>query len=302
MAENKEPKEEKVEKVETVQKVKKEEKTENKVNTEKENKKVETKTEIPKTDETKNIENKVEKEIEKEVEKEVKEENKPKEKETIGKKEVTNKKFEPIKNEPTKRVTQTKKKNNQNRILLVVLVFLIVAAVVGVIWTTANTPKKAVESMLYAIKSSDFEKAKKYVDITNLTNIPGIGQDNEKVELDKIYFESLKWKVGKIIESNDNSAKIEVEVTNKNFKTVYTNYFQKVIMSAFTGSNMSDEETKKYLKEQFETVETVKTTQTISLTKQDKQWKVVSNANLINAIYPGLNDAISTISNVFDVK
>lgn len=226
-------------------------------------------------------------------------ENKEVKKETTVKKEVPEKKFEPVKKETAKNTTteKAKTKGKGNRILLAILVIVVAVIIVGIIWMTARTPRKSVESMLQAIKSADFKKASEYVDTSKLENVPGMGQEDAK-EMEKVYYESLKWKVHKITEEKD-TAKVEIEVTNKNFKTVYTNYFQKAVLGAFSGQTMSDEETKEYLKEQVKSADTMTTTQTINLTKKDGKWMIENDENLMKAIYPGMADAINSISSLF---
>ncbi len=69
---------------------------------------------------------------------------------------------------------------------------------------------------LKAGKMSDIDK---YVDYNSLIDIPALGnlEGADSTDNDKILYEDLKWNIKKI-EKNEEEAKIEVEITNKNYK------------------------------------------------------------------------------------
>ncbi len=50
------------------------------------------------------------------------------------------------------------------------------------------------------------------------------------MKMKKILFEELQWNIKKI-EKNDEEAKIEVEVTNRDYKTIFENFTKKLFKS-----------------------------------------------------------------------
>ena len=143
------------------------------------------------------------------------------------------------------------------------------------------------------------------MDYKQLSDIPALGASEENTENeavnenDKLFYENLQWKI-KNIEKNGDEAKIEVEITNKNYKTIFQNYTKKIIQKLFNNESTSTEEMEQYLIEEFknENVDQVTTTQIITVQKQDGKWKVVVDESLRNAIYPGLTEAIEALTNL----
>ena len=108
-------------------------------------------------------------------------------------------------------------------------------------------------------------------------------------------FEELQWNIKKIEKSSD-EAKIEVEITNRNYKTVIQNFTKKIVQKVLSNENPSDEEAKQYLMEELKNKDsgTLTSTQTITVTKQDGKWKVMVDDNLKKALFPGLEDAVNS--------
>lgn len=226
-------------------------------------------------------------------EKEAKVAQKPENKKETKKEVKANKKLE------TKKKAKDGKKKSNSIIGAVVLgVILLVAIIILAVALTAKTPENAVNGMFNSLKTGDFEKVNEFVNYNELMNSSEISaEDGLDQETQKLFFDKLDWKIIKVEKENDN-ATIEVEVTNKDFKTILGNYMQKVLKVAFSGQEMSDQEIENYLIEELrnEQAQTTTVTKTIQAVKQDGEWKVVVDEELEDALLPGLNDAVNALS------
>ena len=209
-------------KKEDVKETKKDEKTKKETNVKKEEK---AKTEVKKDDKK---EDKVKVEIKKEEKTEAKKEDKKKVevKEETKKQEpkLENKKFEVSKQKTTvsKEKNNAKKKSNIPAILTVVIVLAIVA-LLTVLIVTSSDPKKSVDGFLTNLKAGDFEKAQEFATGDKL-----LENQEYSEETHKLFFDKISWKVKKVTAEND-KAKVEIEITNKNFEVIVQNCMKKLL-------------------------------------------------------------------------
>lgn len=190
------------------------------------------------------------------------------------------------------KVTVDNKKSKKAPIIAVVIIVLIlILAVLAYILYINNSPKKVVDDMFKYLKNGEYDKVSEYVNYEELI-------DSTNQDAQKLLFDKLSWKITEVSQENE-TANVTVEITNKDFKTIIGNYMQKVLKSAFSGQDMTDEQTQNYLIEELnnENVSTTTNTSVISLVKQDGKWKISTESNeLINMILPGLYDAINSLS------
>lgn len=175
--------------------------------------------------------------------------------------------------------------------ILVVVVVLAIAVLLTVMIVTSSDPKKSTDGLLTNLKAGDFEKAQEFLSGTSLIN------DNKfDEETEKLLFDKLEWKITKITKEDEN-ATIELEVTNKNFQSIISSYMQKALKAAFGGENVEQSEIENYFKDELKNEQVEKTTNnvTIKAVKEDKKWKIVADDTLVNALLPGLSDAINSI-------
>ena len=289
MADKENKEEVKKEEVKETKQVQKEQKKEEKPKTEKADKKIE-KTEVKK-DEKK--EDKVKVEIKKE---EKEEKNKVEIKEDTKKQEpkTETKKFEVSKQKTTasKEKNNTNKKSNIPAILTVVIVLAIVA-LLTVLIVTSSDPKKSVDGFLTNLKAGDFEKAQEFATGDSLLKDQDYSEETQKLLFDKI-----SWKVKKVTAEND-KAKVEIEITNKDFEVIVQNCMKKLLSNfkAVLEGNVSEKSIEKYFIEELKSDNAqMKTeTKTIELQKQDGKWKVVVNNELANSLLPGLQESVNSI-------
>ena len=231
-------------------------------------------------------------EIKSEVKKpEIKKEEKN-EKETTKKANTT-----PVKKQEKKPKTK-KSKNAKWAGIVIAIIVIAIVILLTVMIAISSTPKKSVDGMLSYLKAGEFEKVQEFVDYNQLISSTNtFDAEDLNVDTQKLFFERLEWKVGKVTEENDN-ATIEVEITNKDFKTIISNYMQEMLKLAFSGQNLSDEQMDNYLIEDLksEDVQMTTVTGTIQANKQNGEWKIVVNDQLLNVLLPGLQETIDSLS------
>ena len=180
---------------------------------------------------------------------------------------------------------------------IVVVVVLVIAALLTVMIVTSSNPKKSVDGLLTNLREGDFETANQFSSSEKSTSTSEILNENLNQETQKLLFEKLSWKVLKVTE-NGNEATVEIEVTNKDFKTILGNVMQKALKAAFSGGELTEEASENYLLEELKNseVQTATVTKTINLVKQDKKWKVIIDNEFVNAVLPGFQETINSIS------
>lgn len=224
---------------------------------------------------------------------EKKEEKKVEEKKVTENKTATeNKKKDTSKKEDKKSAATTKKDNkkvNNNVIIGVIAAIIVVIAVILVMSLMKDSPKKLVENTLKDLKTGTNSEQM----LSGLLQ----GEDSMDAEAQKLIFEKLEWKVLKVNEEGD-TATVELEITNKDFKTIMGNYMQKALKIAFSGQTITEEEMTNYLMEELknEEVGTVTVNQSIELKKQDGKWEIADEESFASAVLPGLQEAINAFN------
>lgn len=240
-----------------------------------------------------------------------KEENKGKQEEKrIESKEVkkeTDKKFEPVKvnkekTEKTKKEKVEKPKASKGIFTRAIAIIVILLAIIGLIYLAIPTPEKTVNSMFQNLKKGNIEEVNKYTNYEELSIAKELGIEGENGEFnqkEKKLFEKLEWKINSVNTESD-KATIEIEVVNKDYETIFKNYIQTMFQKFLSNENPTEEEEMKYLLEEIEkdSIGTRTVVQTITATKVDGQWKVLVDENLTKALYPGLEEAVNSISNL----
>ena len=182
---------------------------------------------------------------------------------------------------------------------IVALVVIAIIAVLTVMIVVSSDPKKSLDGLLTNLRAGNFDKAQEYLsgDETELTDT------TLDAEAQKLLFEKLSWNIKKVTQEKD-KATIVVEVRNKDFQTVVNNYAKRALNAAKEAigngktENISEQDFQQYFLEELknEEIQTTTNEKTINAVKVDNKWKIVSDDELVNAILPGLEDAINTLS------
>lgn len=265
--------------------------------------------EVKKSEEPKKEKEEVKKAEEtKKDEKEVKKAEGTKKEAQEVKKAETPKKETTVKVETKK--TATKKDNNKNtnsRIMPIIVAIVAIAVIAGVGYFLAvnsmrTSALKEIETVFSAMKSGDKDAIKQYLD----------GEDSSEEEttdatseaMAKIMLSQLNYEVIST-DANLKECNVKLKVSNKDLKTVFSNYMQKAFTIAFSqafGKTTEEDmnmQMEKYFEEQYnsESIETVSTEITIKMTKKDGKWNMDANEDeIINAILPGYQGILEAIN------
>ena len=166
------------------------------------------------------------------------------------------------------------------------------------------SPEKTLNEMFQALKDGDFEKVNEFSNYDEIKKITENDTSNnsimspESIENQKLLYESLEWNI-KSIKTEGNTATAVVEVTNKDFNEIITNYMEKAFQAWFLQGDLSDEKAQEYLTEELKSQDIPVKTQeaNITLEKENGKWKVKVDENLRKAIYPGLVEFVESIDN-----
>ena len=210
-------------------------------------------------------------------------------------KKAETQKAETKKNETKKVETKTdakvkkegdNKKSNSGIIVAVVIVVLVLIALVAYCIFMADSPKRAVETMFNDAKMNNFTQSV----LAKLTEEDLINQEAQKA-----MFSNLSWKITKEEKQDENTATVEVEVTNKDFKTIIGNFKNKIIKAAINGESIDEAKTEEYLIAEMNNseIENVTNTHNIVVKKQDGKWQVSEEDNDIdNILLPGFYETL----------
>lgn len=202
------------------------------------------------------------------------------------------KKQEASKKDMKKKLEEMKGKISKidNKIIIgVAVAVVVVIAILACVFLMSDSPKKSVETMLSDLKAGDYSHQAVLSEL--------LEEDEFNEEAKKLLFDKLAWKVQNVKTEGD-KATVEVEITNKDFKTIIGNYMQKVLKVAFSGQNVNEEEMTNYLIEELKNdeIETVTSNQSITVEKKDGKWEVAEDNDFANILLPGFNDAVNAFN------
>lgn len=198
--------------------------------------------------------------------------------------------------EDKKDLKKYKEKRSKKWIVIVVLLLILIALVLLVAYTSI-TPRMAVNNTFTNLKNGKVSNWNINYDELIAVLDAGIRQGNGNMtELEQNCFNSLEWSItGESVENQ--TATVNVEVTTKNFRQVLLNWIEKISVKLETQEDISNEENIALLAESVkqDNVETITTVATINLERKGFTWKIIIDENLIDAIYPGLNQVLEVM-------
>ena len=200
---------------------------------------------------------------------------------------------------------ENKNKNFGKIFLTITILAILVAVIIGVIYTISNNTNNDTEftkqeatinNAFSALKTSNTDEVEKYLNYTEV--ISGLDESilqEEITELENNLFNTMEWSIENIKEEDGNIVAI-VEVTNKNYKKIITEWLKQIVELKSSSEGISNEDALQILEDILKenNCGTESVIKKIQLIEQDGNWKIVVNDNLINLVYPG----IETINNV----
>lgn len=205
-------------------------------------------------------------------------------------------------------------KNNNKLAWIIVIIAVVIIAVITIVATIlfGNNPEKTIDETFTALKEGNMDVLMEYTSTEGTDNsftnelTEGLtnGTDStENTELEKEMLDScfsqLEWKIAETKKDGD-TAVVTIDITNKDFSNVMQEIFSEMMAqafaSAFTGQEMTEEDTMQLMKEKIDEVTSTTTnTEEINMVKEDGIWKFSNSDELANMLLPGFASGIESM-------
>ena len=179
-----------------------------------------------------------------------------------------------------------------------VIIFLTLLVAIGIVIYidifNKQTPEDSINNAFKAMKLYDVDNANKYIDYNQLIySLDEMLVQGKNEGVCKELFKNLEWKIENTEVNNDKATAI-VEVTNKNFIKVMTNWMKKIIGEKAKGNQITIDVSLQKLENALSETEEVSTVmKKINLIKEGDIWKVEVDEELRALVYPSI-DSVAT--------
>lgn len=121
-------------------------------------------------------------------------------------------------------------------------------------------------------------------------------ENSEDTELEKELFKNMEWTV-ESIEVEDNQATLIIEMTNKDFKTILTEWMKKIVKEKESQNIITNELALQRLKEivSDESIQTKTVLKKVKIGKDEDSWKITVDNDLRDLVFPGIDSVVSAI-------
>lgn len=176
------------------------------------------------------------------------------------------------------------------RIISILLAVLMMFSFAG---CRLSSPQKDLDAMLVALKSGDIESLAALNDQEDF--------DLEGQEQMVSIFSSLSWKFGETVEVDEDDARVNVQITTKDMKDVFSEFMTQALSKAFQGEDMSEEAVSQML---IDIINATEKTATFDVAvkmslEEDGKWVIdEENEEFFNAITGGLMNVMSEYENM----
>lgn len=196
---------------------------------------------------------------------------------------------------------EEKEKSSSNKkgklIPLFIVLVLIVAIIVGVVFFI-KTPYFALMNAFNGIKNEDINTINKYLSYDSLVDsvVGSLNVGEEMSEFEKNCFSEFEFKINTVKVEGD-TAIINVDTTNKNFRNAVTKWTQSIYQKFINGEEISNDEGIRLLNECLKdsSIGTITTNKDVTLTKAEGKWVINLDDGLRDAIFPGMSEVVSSI-------
>ena len=182
-----------------------------------------------------------------------------------------------------------------------IILVLLIVGVVLILMNSNNETAKVEADVTEMFKTLQTGEIDNNLDMQSLN-------ENEVMSM-KVLTSNLSYSIVSK-EVNGEEATVVMDITNKDMKQVLGYYMMQAYSIAMTNAlhgDASEEELNKQFQEKFQEiinsdqVELKTTRVTLKMQKKDGKWKVKeeSGNDLLNAVLPGFQDAVSGINNLF---
>ncbi len=106
----------------------------------------------------------------------------------------------------------------------------------------------------------------------------------------------MEWTV-ESIEVEDNQATLIIEMTNKDFKTILTEWMKKIVKEKESQNIITNELALQRLKEivSDESIQTKTVLKKVKIGKDEDSWKITVDNDLRDLVFPGIDSVVSAI-------
>lgn len=204
--------------------------------------------------------------------------------------------------EKNKKESKEKKQKGKSKVgfwIGGILLLIIALAIVMAFALKPSSPEKTIDGLFNCLKTGDIQSVSKYV--TNLEEVKDMNDEDIPEEERQLLFNKLEWKIVNVTKEKD-VAKVEVEITNKDFKAIITNFMKKVVKVAMSGEAISEDKQEQYLIEELknDSIQAVNEKIEIDLEKQDGNWKAKVNEDTIMSLLPGFEEGMNSIESMIE--
>lgn len=203
-----------------------------------------------------------------------------------------------------------KLKEHKNGFLILIIMLTAILVICGITYIIKkiSTEKNDYESEVINVINStfsslqelDIEEVNKYMAYENLVNSIDetiLKYDDKECTLQKELFKQLTWSIENI-EIEENKAIVIVEATNKNFKTIFTEWMEEISNIKASTINMTENEAMDTLVDVLKQKEEKKTViKKVILNTKNGVWKIKVDEDLRNLIFPGIDSVVKAFNN-----
>ena len=193
--------------------------------------------------------------------------------------------------------------NGKKVVLIIITLIVIIALVFGIYFLVnkineSNEVEGVINSFFEALKNSNQETVNQYADYNQLVNsIDEMILQDDSDELEKELFNNIEWTI-EDVEKNDNEIVAIVEVKNKDFKDVITNWMKELVSAKSAGIEVTNEYALEKLTNELKEEENFKTViKKITVREDNGNLKITVNEDLRDLVFPGIDSVIEVLSN-----
>lgn len=194
-----------------------------------------------------------------------------------------------------------------------ILTSLLLTFIIAFSLTGCGEVKKAetaVTGMFNAFKELNFEEARKYVNVDDITSSEDESTANAEVIM-KSVFKNLNYEIISSEKVDSNNVVVKTKITATDMKPVMGNFFTKALEYAFSNAFSEPQPTEEETNAKMEEIltecvsqpdlATVTNEVDIKVVKnENKEWEVKVDDAFVNAILGGLSDAVDELNKSFD--
>lgn len=187
---------------------------------------------------------------------------------------------------------------------LAILIITILSLGSILVGCKSESPTDVVDTYFEQLKNGDSEQANEFIESTISQTEEETSDDSDNVdeETDEAMEEALKLYLSKIDikvlseEIDGGNASVEVEINGPNFSNMMMEVIQESLADAFSGKEVDEGYMSRSFLEKVKSGKNEVRTGKVNLTKEDKNWKIKSDDNIVNLMLGKASNQDSSLS------